>query len=99
MTVIADEVKRKIHLVPAPHRRNGVYQQMASTKLEAQSTTLGVVRYNIFLHHLAGTPSCQSLHCIDATWMDFVRWTTGWVAVPLVVAVIAGWQVPTAGIY
>lgn len=99
MTVIAHEVKGKIYLVTASHRSNGVYQQMASTKLEAQSTTLGVVRYNIFLQHPASTPSCQSLHCIDATWMDFVRWNMGWVAVPLVVAVIAGWQVPTAGIY
>ena len=72
---------------------------MASTKLEAESTTLGVMRYNIFLHHLASTPSCLSLHCTGATWMDSVRWNKGWVAVPLVVAIIAGWQVPTAGIY
>ena len=76
-----------------------MYQQMASTKLEAQSTILGVVRYNVFLHHLAGTPSCQSLHCFEATWLGFVRWNMGWVAAPLVVAVIAGWQVPTADIY
>lgn len=98
MTVIAHEVKRKIYLLTTSQRRNSVYQQMASTKLEAESTALGVMRYNIFLHHLASTPSCVASTVLTPHgWILSGGTRAGWL--PLVVAIIAGWQVPTAGIY